>query len=102
MFGRHLRHRRAVLGRQGFEHRCLHDPFEPVEPGNVPGKQVVLDDPSIPGPVGGDDGEVAFLDHRGLTRGLAAHEVGAIFAVITSRGTRKPIFPLTAGRHALC
>src|SRR5262249_43189157 len=43
---------------------------------DVPGQQVVLDEPPVDRPVGGDDGVVAFLDPYGAVRGFAALEVG--------------------------
>ena len=49
---RHLRHRRAVLAGQRLEHRGLHDPPQPVQPADVTGEQVVLDDAPVLGPVG--------------------------------------------------
>src|SRR5450759_900140 len=51
VFTGHLRHGGAVLGGQGLEHGCLHDPAQPVQPGDVPGEQVVLDNAPVPGPV---------------------------------------------------
>jgi len=65
--GRHLRHRGSVLRCQGPQHRDSHDPFEPVEPVNVAGEQVVLDEPSVFGFERGDDGVV-----------ILVHQVGAI------------------------
>ena len=74
--GRHLRHRRAVLARQGLEHGCLHDPAQPVQAPDVPGQQVVLDDAPVLGPELGDDGVVGLV-HQGISaRGFAARQVG--------------------------
>jgi hypothetical protein len=75
VFGRHPRHRRAVLACQGLEHGSLHDPAQPMESVDVPGEQVVLDDAPVDGPVGGDDGVVAAVGQGLLLGGLAAAQV---------------------------
>lgn len=71
----HLRHRRAVLVRQGLQQRGLHDPVQPVKPIDVPGQQVVLDDAPILGPIGIDDGVVLLVDQSGPALGFAARQV---------------------------
>src|SRR6266498_1603951 len=84
---RHLRHRRVVLAGQRLEHGGLHDPFQPVQSPDVAGRQVVLDESPILGPVRGDDGVVAY---------------GVHLALITARGTRSAITPLTVRRPRVC
>jgi hypothetical protein len=44
--------------------------MQPVEPMNVPGEQVVLDDAPPLGPVGADDGVVVLVDQLGQRSGL--------------------------------
>ena len=68
---RHLRHRRAVLACQRFEHGGLHDPAQPVQSVNVTGEQVVLGDAPVPGPEVADDGVVGLVDQRGSARRFA-------------------------------
>ena len=75
VFGRHLRHRRAVLACQGLEHGGLHDPAQPMQPVDVPGEQVVLDDAPVDGPEGGDDRVVVPVGQGLLLGGLAAVQV---------------------------
>src|SRR5205823_14204947 len=91
----HRRDRRAVLERQRLEHGGLHDPAQPGQSPDVAGGQVVLDDASVLGPVGRDDGVVIVVDQPGPMRGFAALEVRAHLAVITVFGTRSATVPLT-------
>src|SRR6266566_5883635 len=70
--GRHRGYRGAVLHGQGPQHRALHDPFEPVQPVDVPGEQVVLDEPPVLGSERGDDGVVVLVDQVGAVRGFSA------------------------------
>lgn len=76
IFVGHLRHRRAVFGRQCFEHRGQHDPFEPVQSPDVAGEQVVLDDAPVLGSVDTDDVVVGMAQQGVQVRGFAALEVG--------------------------
>ncbi len=65
-----------MLVGQGLEQRGLHDPVQPVETVNVPGRQVVLDDAPPLGPVGVDDGVVVLVEQTGPALGFTAHGVG--------------------------
>ena len=40
----------VVLAGQGLEHRGLHDPAQPAQSADVPGEQVVLDEPRYSAP----------------------------------------------------
>ncbi len=61
----HLRHRRAVLAGQGLQHRHLSRAVQPVQFVNVPGEQVVLDEPPVLLAVGADDLEVIQVQQAG-------------------------------------
>src|SRR5712691_622226 len=53
--GRHLGDGGAVLGRQRFQQGRLGVPLQVVQPPDVPGKNVVVDDAAIFGSIGSDD-----------------------------------------------
>ena len=75
----HLRHGRFMLRGQRLEHRGLDDPTQPVQSGDVPGQQVVLDDAPVLRSVGADDGGVIVVQQLGSARGIAALEVRGAF-----------------------
>ena len=96
--GCRLRHAGLVLGGKRFQHRRLGGPTQSFESPDVGGKQVVLDDAPVFGPVGVDDVVVVEVLQGTAMRGFAAPQVGAHLAVITSRGTRSAIIPLADRR----
>jgi hypothetical protein len=74
----HLRHRRAVLAGQGLQHRHLSRAVQPVQFMNVPGEQVVLDEPPVLRAVGADDLEVVQVQQPGPVPRLAVDQVGGL------------------------
>ena len=72
----HLRHRRAVLGGQRLEHGGFRCPPQPVQPGDVPGEQVVLGQPPVFGSVGADDLRVVQVHQLGPVPRFTVLEVG--------------------------
>lgn len=79
VFAGHLRHRGAVLACQCLQHRRLHHPAKFPEFVDVCGEEIVLDVPSVFGPILTDDGEVVVVKHLGSLRGLAALHVEGAF-----------------------
>jgi Bacterial regulatory proteins, luxR family len=75
----HLRHRRAVLTGQGLQHRDPGRVLQPVQFADVPGEQVVLDEPAV-GPLGDPA-----ADHR--IRPAASAEPAAPLPDLTPRET---------------
>ena len=71
----HLRHRRAVLAGQGLQHRHLSRAVQPVQFMNVPGEQVVLDEPPVLRAVGADDLEVIQVQQAGPVPRCAVDQV---------------------------
>ena len=87
-----------MLAGQRPQHRGLGVPPQGGQPVNVPGKQVVVDDACVLGPVFPDDVVVVEVLEPGAVRGFASPPVAAIWALITSLGTRSAIVPLTVLR----
>ncbi len=81
VLGGHLRHGRTVLARKGLEHGGLHDPLQAVQPEDVSGKQVVLDDAPVDGFERGDDRVIAAVGQFRSLRGISAGEVGLAFGL---------------------
>ena len=75
-FAGHRRHGRAVPGGQRLEQRGLGCPAEPVQPEDVAGEQVVLDDAPVLRAVGADDQAVGQVHQLGAPRGFAVRAVG--------------------------
>ena len=86
------------LCRQGLEHRGLHDPAQPVQPVDVTGEQVVLDDAPVLGPEGADDGVVVSLISAVPARGFAARQVRGALGLDHRRGHAQAMTPLTDRR----
>ncbi|MCW8098930.1 hypothetical protein OOZ58_20460 [Streptomyces tauricus] len=72
----HLRYWRTVLCGKGFEHGCLHNSLQPVQPEDISGKQVVLDNAPVYGPERCHDRMIAAVDQGRSLRGVSAGEVG--------------------------
>ena len=64
-----------MLGGKGLEHGCLHDPLQPVQPEDISGEQVVLDDAPIYGPERRHDRMIATVDQGLPLRGVSAGEI---------------------------
>ena len=72
-----------------------------MQPEDVTGEQVVLDDAPVLGPEPGDDVVVAIVDHRVPARGFARDKYGADLALITDAGTCRTIVPFSDRRLRL-
>jgi hypothetical protein len=101
VLGGHSRHGRTVLCCKGLEHGCLHDPAQMVQPGDIPGEQVVLDDAPVNGPECGNGRVIGAVDEVLSLRGLSAGEIGHAFGFDHVPGDTKSDLsvdtPVTAG-----
>lgn len=64
-----------MLGSKGLEHGCLHDPLQPVQPEDISGEQVVLDNAPVNGPERRHDRMIAAVDQGRPLRGVSAGEI---------------------------
>ena len=83
---------------QGLQHRGLGIPAKPVETPDVVGKQVVLDDAPVLGPVGLDDVIVVKVLHGRPVPRLAVTQVGGTLGL--DHVERHPQPDLAVGRSA--
>ena len=90
MLCRHLRYGRAVLSREGLQHRRLHDPAQPVQTVDVIGQQVVLDYSPVLRSVDGDDGIIVHVHHPGPARGFPALRIGCALGLDHVSGHPEP------------
>ncbi len=93
----HLGHRRAVPGGQRLEHGGFRCPPQPVQPGDVPGEQVVLDQPPVSGSVGADDLGVLQVHQLGPVPGFTVPEVGGCLGHDHRPGDPQPDHAVDAG-----
>src|ERR1019366_3686932 len=93
----HLRHCRAVLARQGLQHRHLSRAVQPVQFMNVPGEQVVLGKPPVLLAVGADDLEVVQVQQAGPVPRCAVDQVGGLLGLDHVPGHPQPYHAVDGG-----
>jgi hypothetical protein len=86
-----------VLCGQRLEHGGFRCPLELVQPGDVPGEQVVLGQPPVFGSVGADDLGVIQVHQLGPVPGFAVPQVGGCLGRDHRPGDAQPDHAVDAG-----